>query len=186
MQKQSILKKRFYRKINFLLSKKLAKQEQVNNEPAFCIKENYRHRLKPKYFQDSLTEKSGTTWQPDVYDFASKLATRFGCTHILDVGCGTANKLVSLYPKFEIIGIDFGQNLKKCSSKYPFGKWIESDLEKPLSINLDTVKLEKTAIICSDVIEHIINPTNLLNNLKILLNHSLFCILTTPERDLAR
>ena len=82
----------------------------------FFIKENYLHRLKRKYFDDVTNEKDQIIWQPYVYSLAEYLGNRLECTHIIDIGCGNAQKLVSLYPKFEIIGMDFEENLTKCKN----------------------------------------------------------------------
>lgn len=72
-----------------------------------------------------------------------------------------------------------------CRKFFRFGKWIECDLETE-SISLIQENNEKIAVICSDVIEHLVNPSNLLNQIHNLMDHAEFCILTTPERDLVR
>lgn len=169
--------------VKYILSRFFPMKGEVTTEPKFFIKKNYRHRVKPKYL-DLESRRSKITYQPDVYNVIADLARNFGCSHILDVGCGTARKLVSLFPQFEIIGIDYGKNVLNCRKQYKFGTWIESDLENPESIKISEDILTKTAIVCSDVIEHLVNPTYLLENLKTLLDSSPITVLTTPERDL--
>lgn len=169
---------------NIFLNRLLA-NNNTSIIPAYFIKENYRHRIKPSYFND-MPEKSGITWQPDVYHFSSDIASRFNCSNIIDIGCGNAQKLVTMYPKFNVIGIDFGNNLAKCNQDYKFGTWIEYDFDKGNVINIQDNILKKSIIICSDIIEHLVEPSHLLDNLKNFMNYSDVCILTTPERDLTR
>lgn len=175
-------------KLNFNLKKFIKKQEKelISTKTAYFIKENYKHRINPNYCYDVDPSESGITWQPDVYDFAAEIAEKLRCTYILDIGCGLAHKLVSQYPKFKIIGIDYGRNIIKCKNEYQFGKWISWDLERPFEINLDKEILSKSIIICSDVIEHLVNPSNLLKTIKKFLDNSTACIISTPERDLTR
>jgi len=171
--------------VKHVLSRLFPKKEELSTKQAFFIKQNYRHRIAPKY-QDLGARSSKIIWQPDVYNVTSLLARKFECSHILDVGCGTAGKLVSMFPEFEIIGIDHGKNILHCKRKYEFGTWIEANLEKQESIKISEDILKKTAIVCSDVIEHVVNPTYLLENLKNWMNYSPVAIITTPERDLTR
>lgn len=172
--------------IKYLLYRLLPIKEETTTEPAFFIKNHYKHRLSARYFPDVDMRKSKVSWQPDVYPVIEYLGKKFECNHIMDIGCGLATKLVSMHPQFEIIGIDFGENLRRCRNEYEFGMWIESDLEKPESIKIPEKILKKTAIVCSDVIEHLVNPSFLLENLKNLMDYSPVCVISTPERDLVR
>jgi len=150
----------------------------------FFIDKKYQERFEPKYFDDVLFEEKNIVYQPDIYPLAAYLGEKFGCDYIIDVGCGTANKLVQLHPNFKIIGIDFGDNIKRCMEKYDFGTWLNHDLEsiKPIEIQRDV--LTNSIIICADVIEHLSDPTYLLNNLKMFLDYSSACLISTPGRDL--
>lgn len=153
---------------------------------AFHIKHGYESRPKPEYFNDSVTETTGYIWQPDVYTLTAILARRHGCSNIIDIGCGHAQKPSQIHPEFMVTGIDFGDNIRYCRETYNFGQWIEADIEQPLSISLPKQLLSRSIIVCSDVIEHLINPINLLESLKLLLNYVPAAILSTPERDLVR
>jgi len=176
--------------MNFLnilkkIGSKNSKIEHTSTQSAYFIKNNYHHRLKPEYL-DIFGRESEIVWQPHVYELVAKMARRFNCKYIIDIGCGSAEKLTVLYPEFEIIGVDYGDNLNNCRKKYSFGTWLNYNLEDSSKIILSKEILSKSAIICSDVIEHLINPIPLLNNIKNLLSFSPFCIITTPERDLVR
>ncbi|MDD5365093.1 MAG: methyltransferase domain-containing protein [Gallionellaceae bacterium] len=158
----------------------------TNHLENYFIKQGYVARKKAAYFEDSIGSRAGIVHQPDVYALAGYIGRRFGCTHILDIGCGRANKLVEMHPQFKVIGVDFGANLDYCQSHYPFGKWLARDLEQPQVDLLPPDVLNKTLVVCSDVIEHLANPKALLDTLKQCLGHAPVAILSTPERDLVR
>jgi hypothetical protein len=148
----------------------------------FGIKEGYRANLRPEYFRDDRLD--GITWQPDLYPLVASLARALGCRQILDVGCGQAGKLHGFWPEFDIVGLDYGDNLALCRARYPYGRWIEIDLEKPEPPR-DLVP-QRSAIVCGDVIEHLIDPRPLLAFFRSLLEASPFVAVSTPERDLRR
>ncbi|HEX8129154.1 MAG TPA: glycosyltransferase family 2 protein [Pyrinomonadaceae bacterium] len=152
----------------------------------FFIKPGYTPRAAPEYFHDTLADTRGITHQPDAYPLAAHLAAYFGCRHIIDIGCGLAHKLAELHPRFELIGVDFGDNLRGCRERYPFGRWIECDLERERLDEFDPAVVASSIVICSDVIEHLVDPSGLLANLRGLLEHAPAAVLTTPERDLVR
>lgn len=171
--------------IKYSYDKFLSRTRSTTTQPAFFIKENYKHGIRPRYFHDNEDEKK-ILWQPDVYNCVEQLGRMFECKNIIDVGCGDGTKLVPLYPNYKIFGIDYGSNLEKCRKKFSFGTWISHDLEKNQPIEISEKILETSGIVCSDVIEHLVDPSFLLDNLKNFLNYSPFCVLTTPERDLTR
>ncbi|MFL5658955.1 MAG: methyltransferase domain-containing protein [Ktedonobacteraceae bacterium] len=150
----------------------------------YFIKPGYRIREKPVYCDDREYSESGILWQPDVYPFAAYLARHFRCSYIIDIGCGVAQKLVKLHPEFQVIGIDFKDNIQYSQKEFQFGQWIEWDLDKPGVIPICPEILSNSVIICSDVIEHLIHPDFLLENLKTCLAYAPAALLSTPERDL--
>jgi SAM-dependent methyltransferase len=158
---------------------------KVSTKPAFCIKPDYRHRKTPNYI-DKTHIRGDTIWQPEVYPLGKTLSRFCKCKSVIDIGCGDGTKIVPFYPEFNIIGIDYEKNLAKCQQTYSFGKWIEWNLEKPNPPNLSQDLLKNSSLICSDVIEHLKNPSILLQNLKKFLELSPLCIISTPERDLIR
>jgi hypothetical protein len=149
----------------------------------FCIKPNYKSRETALYYHNTCNDP-GLLHQPDLYSFAGYLARRYGCKYLIDIGCGQARKLVELYPEFEIVGIDYGENIQFCLQNFPFGHWIEADLETVNRIPLDPAIVRNSIVICADVIEHLITPSSLLELLQDLLIYSPVAILSTPERDL--
>src|SRR2546421_696437 len=101
----------------------------VEKSAQYFIKDGYRARSRTEYFVDSIADSTGIIHQPDVYPFARYLAQRFGCSALVDIGCGHALKLAEYHPEFRLIGIDIGSNLNYCRSRYKFGQWIEWNLE---------------------------------------------------------
>lgn len=158
----------------------------MEHAESFFIKPGYVVRGASVYFEDSLVNCGEIVHQPDVYALAGYLGRKFGCTHILDIGCGRGHKLLKLHPEFKLVGVDSGANIDYCSSHYPFGQWLSLDLEKPHGDLLPREILKKTLVVCSDVIERLTNPTGLLRALSHYLEFAPAAILTTPERDLVR
>jgi hypothetical protein len=152
----------------------------------FFLKHGYTARLDPEYFMDEL---EGITWQPDVYPLAAKFAAERGCRKVVDIGCGRALKLELLrrqYPHWEFVGIDYGANVSWCREHHGFGTWIEADLEDGV-LHTESLSLEKSILICSDVIEHLVNPVPFLRLIRSLLHKGATAVVfSTPERDLTR
>ena len=128
----------------------------------------------------------GIVHQPDVYAIAAYLGRQFDCKYIVDIGCGRATKVSSLHPEFEIIGLDFGPNIVYCQQKYGFGQWIECDFEREENFYLKPDILNQSILVCADVVEHLSDPTLLLNNFHRWLDFAPAGLLSTPDRDLVR
>jgi hypothetical protein len=144
----------------------------------FFVPPSYVERRTPSYFEDI----SNRTWQPHVYALAAAVARRVGATHIVDVGCGRAAKLAALRGEFSVVGIDYGPNLEYCRAHYPDGTWLEADLERTATCPLDARLIGQSVIVCSDVIEHLVDPTALLTMLAGTGAHAPAILLSTPER----
>jgi SAM-dependent methyltransferase len=152
----------------------------------YCLPAGYRPRLNPEYFEDNVAHASGTVWQPDVYPVAARLARGLGCNHVLDLGCGYGDKLVKLHPEFAVTGIDYGTNIQVCRNRHQIGRWLEVDLEQRNALPLTRQELKQTVVVCSDVIEHLVDPGALLQLLAELLRQAPVALLTTPDRNRAR
>lgn len=149
----------------------------------FCIKHGYVENPGPVYFLDDVTSDRGIVFQPDVYTFAEWAAQLAGIETVIDVGCGWGDKLAALHerhPEWRYVGVDYGDNIAHCREAYSWGHWIDHDLEEP--IDLFTRVVGPRVVICSDVIEHLVDPTGLLSTLKQSAAHAI--VLSTPERDL--
>jgi SAM-dependent methyltransferase len=146
----------------------------------YHIKPGYLERTEPEYFHDVGMEQ---VWQPDVYPLAADLGRRLGAVRIVDLGCGSAEKLVPLAEHVTIVGVDFGPNVERCRLAFPQHLWVEHDLEgkRPLALPGGG----RSVVVCADVIEHLRRPERLLACIRDLLREdAAACLLSTPERDL--
>jgi SAM-dependent methyltransferase len=157
------------------------------NAPAsstYFIRDGYEHRPEPDYFVD-IEADTGLICQPDVYVDAAMVAATLGARTIVDIGCGNGYKLAELHPDFEVIGIDLpGPNLDACRERYPFGTWLEHDLDTTDPLPLTREQLEGAVVVASDVVEHLKRPELLLKKLRWALDVADAVFLSTPEREL--
>lgn len=144
----------------------------------FFLPDGYTSRSQPMYFEDD--GDAADIWQPDVYSVAERLAVRLGATAVVDVGCGRAAKLVRLAGVAPLIGIDFGDNIAACRTLHPDHRWFEADLE--LDTGWADHAPDGALVICSDVIEHLVDPTRLLSGLRQVASRAAAVVLSSPER----
>ena len=135
----------------------------------YCIKEGYQHRLDNRYFDDT---ENTDKWQREVYTFARDTAVKNNFTKVVDIGTGSAYKLLDNFQDFDTVGIDVPKTVAWLRETYPDRKWIDQ---------FDPVP-GYDLIIASDVIEHIPDPDLLLD----LIEQSApkLIVLSTPDRDL--
>ena len=145
------------------------------------IPAGYCDRMKPEPFIDVPT---GIIHQPQVYDFARYIAERRGVTRIIDIGCGSGEKLRPLDSEIPVTGIDTAVMRDQFQKFVPWAEFIQCDLETALP---DIWELAHGAvIICSDVVEHLLTPEVLLRSLGELSRVAAYVLLSTPDRARAR
>lgn len=137
----------------------------------YFIKSDYVHRTSYNYFDDTSNKDE---WQKEVYAYARKLFDEKDFQTVLDVGCGSAFKLIKNFNDVSFIGVDVEETIQKLKIKYPQYIW-STTLE-----NINNIDL----VICSDVIEHIVDPDDFIANIKKI--NSKLMIFSTPERDLLK
>ena len=117
------------------------------------------------------SDKSSKRYQKAVYRHAAKIHEG---GRVLDVGCGTGYKTMKFFRRTETLGLEIEPSLSFLRKKYPDRSWEESNFGRiPEGIF--------PLVICADVIEHIIDPDDLLNFIgKIDFNT---CVMSTPDRD---
>lgn len=123
-------------------------------------------------------------YQFPVYQYAKKLIQEKGIKKVIDVGCGVASKLALIhdsFPEVDFVGIDQKDAIDYCKENYGFGSWYVDNIENP-DESLDDIKAD--LVICSDVIEHLVNPDFLLSYLKKKVTAGGYILLSTPERDI--
>jgi len=138
----------------------------------YCIRSDYTHRSEPSYFDDTPFKDE---WQKEVYLRAAELMKLERLKSVYDVGCGSGYKLLEYLGAYDTVGLDVPETVRFLNNKYPDRAWKVSDFENCSYQRADLV-------ICSDVIEHVIDPVKLMQF--ILFISAKWVILSTPDRDL--
>lgn len=157
------------------------KDGYIPNDKAVTLDE-----VSGKQYWNKSSIYSSYYYQFPVYRYAKKLIREKNIQRVVDVGCGTGTKLAFIHkdlPEVNFTGIDQKAAIEYCKSNYSFGNWYVDDIENP-DESLDDIKAE--LVICSDVIEHLLNPDILLIYLKKKVTKDGYIILSTPERDILR
>lgn len=137
----------------------------------YFIREDYQIR-KNNNFLD--TSNKTDEYQNDVYIFAQKIAEKYSLYKISDVGCGSGYKLIKYFDTYNTIGYDLKPTISLLKNKYPDKKWTISDF--------DQIPEETDLVICADVIEHVLNPNELIEF--IIKMNPKHIIISTPDRNL--
>lgn len=145
----------------------------------YGIKNTYTSRDEINYFHDVTSD--GKLWQIDVVPIAAHLARVNHAKTLVDIGCGRGHKIELYTHEFNVIGVDFGANIDYCKQTYRKGQWIAANLENEIPAISDA-DLKNSIIICSDVIEHLANPKQLVDTLAVYAVYAKAVILTTPDR----
>ena len=124
-------------------------------------------------------------YQPHVYELLVYLSRRAGIRRIIDVGCGSARKLVPLKNDFELICIDNAKALSIARQAVPAATFLEWDLEYGLPDIINNY-IDDSIIVCADVIEHLNNPVPLGNALANLHSRCRYQLISTPDRTRSR
>lgn len=162
-----IVKGKIYRLIGQLNVK-------LQPEQLYCIKAGYHEADAIESFDDRANTDQ---WQLEVYKSAYSLSKKIDGKSVIDVGCGSAFKLLNLFNDLETTGIELKDVYDWLLASYPLKKWMAFE-------NTDPGRLHADLIICSDVIEHIKNPDELMDFLKKI--NFRFLVLSTPERNSVR
>lgn len=143
----------------------------------YGLKADYSARLTPAYFEDTLPQSS--LWQADVYRLAARLARETGVGRIVDVGCGRGAKLAALTGEFEVVGLDYGDNITYARETYEQGTWLPCDFSSQVLL---PQLFRDAVVICADVIEHMSDPMPLLASLRNAVTSAAYVLLSTPDR----
>lgn len=154
----------------------------------YFIKENYKANQIPitsEEYSDGLywtkdRIKASRLYQYSVYMDAIDVAKEYGIKKLCDVGCGTGEKLRHLHaamPSLNIVGIDQNHAIDYCLKRHDFGSWLVDNFSNP------KLSIDANMTICSDVIEHLVDPDILLNYLKQITIPGGLILISTPDRD---
>jgi len=138
----------------------------------FCIKGLYRARTQYCHYDDSEFEDQ---WQLEVYLHALGLMKKHNLKSVADIGCGSAFKLIVYLGEYETVGLELPANVEILKKKYPERQWKICDFSSKPDLSADVV-------ICSDVIEHLVDPDELLAYIKGIRYK--YLVLSTPDRGL--
>ncbi len=144
----------------------------------------------------TLDKDSGIYWDEErvkrsrihqfaVYLWAKDIIRSRQIKTVVDVGCGFATKLAWLnnhFPNLVYYGVDQENAARLCRQNYNFGKWLGVNLEENPALPQDKADL----VISSDVIEHFVNPDNLLHYFKRIVSPDGLILISTPERTRLR
>ncbi len=138
----------------------------------YWMLKDYNERLNNEAFDDtSLTDE----FQKEVYEYAAEVFDRENLSGVIDVGCGSAYKLLQNFPTAWTWGFDTIPTVEWLKRQYPKKSWSTVDFtEMPFTCG--------GLVICSDVIEHIPDPDQLMCYLVSMEPTKL--ILSTPDRGL--
>jgi len=138
--------------------------------------ENYKSNNNPGHHVDLGFKDEG---QREVYIFCKEFMLKNNLNSVVDIGCGSAYKLKTILGEFHTIGIETEPCYSYLKKQYPDSNWLLSgDPEKSFAAYDQLKNID--VVICSDVIEHIVNPDILVDYL-ISLN-SKYYIISTPCR----
>jgi 2-polyprenyl-3-methyl-5-hydroxy-6-metoxy-1,4-benzoquinol methylase len=136
----------------------------------YGIKAGYHHATNSLEFDD---RNNRDEWQKEVYAFAATLMKEKKFSSVIDFGCGSGYKLMHFLGDYETIGIELPEIVQWLKKKYPERKWLAAPLK-------DQDTLDADLVICSDTIEHIEKPEELIH--QILTIRSKLILISTPER----
>jgi len=143
----------------------------------YCIVDGYEIRTNPRHYNDkNETDK----YQKEVYIYANNVMEKYDYKNIVDVGCGSGFKLIKYLGNYNTIGVETEPCYTFLKNKYPNRNWLLSG-KKETSFSNEPLLDKPDLVICSDVIEHIIDPDELIKYL-ISLN-ALHYIISTPCRQ---
>ncbi len=139
---------------------------------------NYYANKNPSHHIDLNWKDEG---QKEVYLYCKQFMQENNLNTVLDVGCGSAYKLMTILKEFNTIGIETEPCYSYLQKTYPDRKWLLSGEQEKSFQQYDEIK-NPDVVICSDVIEHIVNPDILVDYLLSL--KAKYYILSTPCRQI--
>jgi hypothetical protein len=149
-------------------------------EPDLCLPARYRARTGRTGEAPVFRQELELARQPDVYPFVAHLARGFECSAIVDLGARGVAQLAKLSDEFDIVGIGSGATIPAAHERCPHGEWVEWDFASVSA--LPSVDLARAAVVCSDILEHMLDPSPLLEALTRLADEATIAVVSTPAR----
>lgn len=139
---------------------------------SYFIDDNYKCRDEYAHYDDMEVQDK---WQLEIYLHAYALMKKNNFHRVADIGCGSAYKLITYLDEFITIGYELADNVEILKKRYPGRDWRISDFESEEKFDVDVV-------ICSDVIEHLVDPDCLIKYL--LRQNFKYLIFSTPDKNM--
>ena len=158
--------------------------QEFNLSPHY-IKPGYRAQTDAAPTIESRGPASGSVRSPDAYALAAFLATRAEAHAIINIG-GHANPHPMMVPSVREISIDLDQIVDVCAPVSCDGVWIGTDVESGRPIHVDAAEIDRSVVVCANVIERLLDPGALLAFLTGVARRAHAVIITTPDRDVVR
>lgn len=156
---------------------------QVNN---YYIKKGYIENLNDEgeVVKKYTSPPMDKIWQIEVYKYAATVLKLHGLEKVIEFGSGSGYKLMKYISPItkNITGIDFEHSIRYCKNTYRAGNWISLDLDKSHQDFDGPYDL----IMAIDVIEHLVSPEKMLEQMKSCAKENSLLLISTPERDLVR
>lgn len=137
----------------------------------YGIRIGYVTRKKNMHFDDTNNKDE---FQDGVYKRIEEFFIDKKLYSIIDIGCGSGFKLMKYFSDFQTTGMELPPALDYLKKTYPERVWIYSDFNFMPDKQYDMV-------ISIDVIEHLIDPDNLLKYIKKI--GPKYVVISTPDRD---
>lgn len=120
-------------------------------------------------------------FQVPVYRLAAKRARSLSPRLVMDIGCGSGDKLAEFFGKapYRVVGVDQDSAIRLVDQHADI-EWVPGDLDSDRFWG-ELATYEPDLVICADVIEHLVDPKGLLQRLRHLTGNGLL-ILSTPDR----
>jgi hypothetical protein len=122
---------------------------------------------------------------PHAYALAAFVATRTEAQAIIHIG-GRANPDPMALPGVREISIGLDQILNRARPGLQDGIWTGTDVGNGQPIQLDAAELDRSVVVCANVIEHVPDPSALLSFFSDVARRAHALIITTPDRDEVR
>jgi 2-polyprenyl-3-methyl-5-hydroxy-6-metoxy-1,4-benzoquinol methylase len=168
------LLRKIFRRVEVTILYFLGKIRAVYSESKYEIKRGYIHRTRSLYFDDTPLKDE---YQKEVYELARFYLDKYGYKNVLDIGCGSGYKLLQFFHDCNTVGTDISPTYEFLTTTYPDRIWVNA-------LQIEKYPAATDMVICADVIEHIVNPDELLTLIRKIDFRILF--ISTPERSMVR
>jgi 2-polyprenyl-3-methyl-5-hydroxy-6-metoxy-1,4-benzoquinol methylase len=133
------------------------------------------------YWEHGLAHND-VRYQVPVYRLAARRARKLAPDLVMDIGCGSGDKLAEFFGgrRHRVVGVDQGSAIALARERFHGIEWFSGDLDSD-KFWAELANSRPDLVICADVIEHLSDPAGLLRRLHDLIRDGLL-ILSTPDR----